>query len=105
MAAATFVAALFAPTNFTTRTHIQGYEPDFTIVSQSEAAQQEEAPTYPVMYSREWHDNRAILLAAYAERRARLHPVEAAPVYERAVQSVGGVQVTSFESDDEYSGF
>lgn len=102
MAGATFMAALFAPTNFTTRTHIQDYEPDFTIVSQSDATQTEAVPTYPVMYSEEWQESRARLLAAYAARRASMHPVEAAPVYEAAQQDVGGVQVTSFMSPEEH---
>lgn len=102
MAAATFMAALLAPTSFTTRTHVADYEPDFTIVSQSRATEPEAVPEYAVIDSDEWRANRARLLAAYAERRASMHPVEVAPVYETAHQELNGVQVTSAFGGDEY---
>jgi hypothetical protein len=102
MAAATFMAAMFAPTSFSTRSHIQDYESDFTIVSQSQATEPDAVPEYAVIDSDEWRANRARLLAAYAERRAHEHPVAEVPVYVTAHQELNGVRVTSAFGGDEY---
>lgn len=92
-------AALFAPAGFPTRAHIQDYDPDFTMVSQAEAMPPApEAPLYVSLTAAERAANRVRMNRLYAERRAREHPVEVAPVYEPAQQDVGGVQVTSFTS-------
>lgn len=101
MAAATFMAAMLAPTSFNTRSHIQGYEPDFTIISESDAAASE-VETFVTLSDSERAANRARINREYEERRARQQPVEVAPVYAPAEQEFRGVQVTSPFGGDEY---
>jgi hypothetical protein len=111
IAAATFTAALLAPTNFSTRSHIQGYEPDFTIVSQSQATVMpvvEALPLCPIEGITTREACGAEINRRYHARRARLQPeIEVAPVHvrERAVQTMGGMEVTSIDGGDEYRGF
>lgn len=98
-----FLAVVAGPGGISTRTNPEGEMEAIAAFTESEASQRVEQPSYPIMYSPEWHRNRARLMRAYEERRALLSPpVETASDVSPVTTQLGPLDVVTMVQEDEY---
>ncbi len=102
-AALAFLAVVAGPGGISTRTNPDGEREAIAAFTESEASQRVEQPTYPIMYSPEWHRNRARLMRAYEARRAEQNPpVEVTLDVSPAKTQIGPLNVVTMVPEDEY---